>query len=121
MGLLDDLKSEFQPVNERTGKDPTFKIGSPENLGNAALAVGVAAAADKLGFFKKKKKKSNVPLPKSKPKFSNVQVPVGKPKQTRKPQTLKDEKGKAIIKKYTGGPKGYVPAYEMGRPSKVKK
>ena len=120
MGLLDDLKSEFQPVNERKSKDPTFKI-APENLGNAALAVGVAAAADKLGFFKKKKKKSNVSPPKPKPKFSNVQVPVGKPKQTRKPQTLKDEKGKAIIKKYTGGPKGYVPAYEMGRPSKVKK
>ena len=28
----------------------------------------------------------------SKPKFSNVQVPVGKPKQTRKPQTLKEQK-----------------------------
>ena len=95
MGLLDDLKSEFQPVNERKSKDPTFKI-APENLGNAALAVGVAAAADKLGFFKKKKKKSNVSPPKSKPKFSNVQVPVGKPKKTRNVQKLKDSVIKAI-------------------------
>ena len=95
MGLYEDLKKAgIDPDNYYTtkpDKDPTFKITPEKGLGHAALAVGVAAAADKLGFFKKKKKKSNVPLPKSKPKFSNIQVPVGKPKQTRKPQTLKTE------------------------------
>ena len=65
--------------------DPTIKISMPE----AGLGLGIAAALGSYFGSKKKKKTSNVPLPKSKPKFSNIQVPVGKPKQTRKPQTLK--------------------------------
>ena len=70
--------------------DPTIKASIPE----AGVALGLAAAVGSLLGSKKKKKTSNVPLPKSKPKFSNIQVPVGKPKQTRKAQTLKDEKGR---------------------------
>ena len=66
--------------------DPTIKIKPEEALGGAAMGVAAAALIDKF-----KKKKSNVPLPRSKPKFSNIEVPVGKPKQTRKPQTLKTE------------------------------
>mgnify|MGYP001185531404 CR=1 FL=1 len=108
-----NLNRKMSRIKESTGL-------TNKDLGAAAFGVGVIAAGVK-AIKDSKKKKSNVSPPKSKPKFSNVQVPVGKPKQTRKPQTLKDEKGKAIIKKYTGGPKGYVPAYEMGRPSKVKK
>ena len=64
--------------------DPTIKISMPE----AGLGLGIAAALGSYFGSKKKKKTSNVPLPKSKPKFSNIQVPVGKPKQTRKPRTL---------------------------------
>tara|TARA_R100001510_G_C7628806_1_gene188128 strand:- start:137 stop:511 length:375 start_codon:yes stop_codon:yes gene_type:complete len=59
-----------------------------KDLGAAAFGLGVIAAGVK-AIKDSKKKKSNVPLPKSKPKFSNIQVPVGKPPQTRKPQTLK--------------------------------
>ena len=68
--------------------DPTIKISMPE----AGLGLGIAAALGSYFGSKKKKKTSNVPLPRSKPKFSNIQVPVGKPKQTRKPQTLKTER-----------------------------
>jgi hypothetical protein len=90
--------------------DPTIKASIPE----AGVALGLAAAVGNLLGSKKKnsktvtepkrgrrvkkkeelKAKYSVKPPVSKPKFSNIQVPVGKPKQTRKPQTLKDEKGK---------------------------
>ena len=75
--------------------DPTIKVSMPE----AGLGLGMAAALGSYFGSKKKKKTSNVPLPKSKPKFSNIQVPVGKPQQTRKPQTLKD--GEKFKGRYT--------------------
>jgi|MDSW01.1.fsa_nt_gb hypothetical protein len=89
--------------------DPTIKASIPE----AGLSLGLAAAVGSLLGSKKKKKtltepkrgrrvkkkealktKYSVKPPVLKPKFSNIEVPVGKPQQTRKPQTLKDEKGK---------------------------
>ena len=88
--------------------DPTIKVSMPE----AGVALGLAAAVGNLLGSKKKnpktvtepkrgrrvkkkeelKAKYSVKAPPSKPKFSNIQVPVGKPKQTRKPQTLKNER-----------------------------
>ena len=88
--------------------EKTFKLTPVEGVG----ALGLAAALGNLLGSKKKnpktvtepkrgrrvkkkeelKAKYSVKAPPSKPKFSNIQVPVGKPKQTRKPQTLKNER-----------------------------
>ena len=76
------IKKQIRGAKEFTGL-------TNKDLGAAAFGLGVIAAGVK-AIKDSKKKKSNVPLPKSKPKFSNIQVPVGKPKQTRKPQTLKN-------------------------------
>tara|TARA_Y100000361_G_C10933230_1_gene224965 strand:+ start:85 stop:489 length:405 start_codon:yes stop_codon:yes gene_type:complete len=81
-----------------------------KDLGAAAFGLGVTLAGLKgikdtrpkknlkKGRRTKKKEalkaKYSVKPPVSKPKFSNIAVPVGKPKQTRKAQTLKDEKGR---------------------------
>ena len=74
--------------NLREATDITKPIGA----GNLGVAAGVVTGTVLSKILKKKKKTSNVPLPRSKPKFSNIEIPVGKPKQTRKPQTLKTER-----------------------------
>ena len=81
-----NLNRKMSRIKESTGL-------SNKDLGAAAFGVGVIAAGVK-AIKDSKKKKSNISPPKPKPKFSNIQVPVGKPKQTRKAQTLKDEKGR---------------------------
>ena len=95
-------------------KSGVKKVGQEYKAGNIPLTI-----PSMVKNIKNKYGKTQI----SKPKFSNVQVPVGKPKKTRDVQKLKDSVEKAIkaSKPQTGGPKGYVPAYEMGRPSKFKK
>ena len=58
-------------------------VGKEYKAGNIPLTI-----PSMVKNIKNKYRKTQI----SKPKFSNVQVPVGKPKQTRKPQTLKEQK-----------------------------
>ena len=81
-----NLNRKMSRIKESTGL-------TNKDLGAAAFGLGVITAGIK-GIKDSKKKKSNVSPPVSKPKFSNIAVPVGKPKQTRKAQTLKEEKGR---------------------------
>ena len=59
-------------------KSGVKKVGQEYKAGNIPLTIPSMV--------------KNIKTKISKPKFSNVQVPVGKPKQTRKPQTLKEQK-----------------------------
>ena len=59
-------------------KSGVKKVGQEYKAGNIPLTIPSMV--------------KNIKTQISKPKFSNVQVPVGKPKQTRKPQTLKEQK-----------------------------
>ena len=64
-------------------KSGVKKVGQEYKAGNIPLTI-----PSMVKNIKNKYRKTQI----SKPKFSNVQVPVGKPKQTRKPQTLKEQK-----------------------------